>query len=278
MVSVGPFQRPLNRYAVVTGAAAPELAEADIVDGGSTIIITLTNAAWVSEGVVFDAARQDIIDGLTSPQTELTGWNNEVRDKLAVTTVVRTSATVVTITLSAQAGYDITASETITVTAPASALNASAESVMATPLIVVDSVTNPCEGVTSGDWVSSAEAYASAIVGVDCDDEFGTVWSVVDGNFNGTLCIPDSDSGGWDLAGCTVTNGLHDITYWPAGTDATDSVLEFWFRRSTYVQCPVGAYNQVGVAIQILKGDGYTSGSLSAEYGVSTGDTMYYNI
>lgn len=81
---------------------------------------------------VFADIRQDIIDGITSAQSEATGWNAEVRDNLAVTDVVRTSDTVVTITLPASASYQIGADETIEVTIPASALDAN-EALIATP-------------------------------------------------------------------------------------------------------------------------------------------------
>ena len=95
-------------------------SEAQIVAGGQIITITLTNDTWVSAG--FDAQRQNILNGLTSAQSEATGWNAEVRDKEVVTAVVRTSDTLVTITLSAATGYDITLDETITVTVPATAI------------------------------------------------------------------------------------------------------------------------------------------------------------
>ena len=108
--------------AAITGTATAGITEVDVVAGGKEIIITLTNDTWVASGGAFDAIRQDIIDGLDSAQIEATGWNAEVRDNLAVTTVVRTSDTVVTITLSAQAAYDITATETITVTVPSTAV------------------------------------------------------------------------------------------------------------------------------------------------------------
>lgn len=118
--------------AVVTGTVTSSIIEDDIVAGGETIIITVTNDTWVTAGAAFNAIRQDIIDGLDSGGSETTGWNAEVRDNLAVTTVVRTSSTVVTITLSAQAAYNITSPETITVTVPASALTL-ANVVTATP-------------------------------------------------------------------------------------------------------------------------------------------------
>ena len=122
-------------YATLSGTAASGLTEAEIVAGGETIILTLTNDTWVAAGATFDAQRQAIINGITSAQSETLGWNNVVRDAEAVTSVVRTSNTIVTITLSAAATYDITANETITLTVPASAVDS------ATQLIVGSLIT-----------------------------------------------------------------------------------------------------------------------------------------
>lgn len=106
----------------VSGTAADGLTESEVVDGGKTIILTVAGDTWVTAGATFDAQRQAIIDGITSAQSEAAGWNAEVRDAMAVTAVVRTSDTVVTVTLPAAAGYDVDANETITVTVPAAAL------------------------------------------------------------------------------------------------------------------------------------------------------------
>ena len=123
---------PGGAVAVITGTAAGGLTEAQVVAGGETIVITLTDDTWVASGATFDAQRQAIIDGLDSNQSYANGWNAEVRDAMAVTTVARTSDTVVTITLPATAAYDIPANETITVTVPASALTGG-EAIVATP-------------------------------------------------------------------------------------------------------------------------------------------------
>lgn len=96
--------------------------ESDIVAGGKTIILTVTGDSWVASGATFDAQRANIIAGLTSAGAELLGWNNTVKALQGVAGVVRTSATVVTITLDAQATYSITANETVTVTVPSTAL------------------------------------------------------------------------------------------------------------------------------------------------------------
>jgi uncharacterized protein (DUF305 family) len=108
-----------------------------VVAGGETIVLTLANDTWVAAGATFNAQRQAIIDGLDSAGAEATGWNAEVRDKEVVGAVVRTSDTVVTITLTAAAAYDITADETITATVPAAALVTSAIDVTASPTFTV---------------------------------------------------------------------------------------------------------------------------------------------
>ena len=135
LVNVGAL---LHKESVAAGGTTATLTgtittadEADIVAGGKTIILTLTGDTWVAAGATFDAQRQPVLDGLTSAQTETTGWNNEVRDKEVVTAVARTSDTVVTITLSAQSGFDITADDNITDTIPAAALVTSASAVVA---------------------------------------------------------------------------------------------------------------------------------------------------
>lgn len=108
--------------AATTGTASSGTTEANIVAGGRTIILTLTGDTWVAAGATFDAQRQAIINGLDSAQLEATGWDAVVKAGLAVGDVVRTSDTVVTITLPAFSTYNITAAETITPTIPAAAL------------------------------------------------------------------------------------------------------------------------------------------------------------
>lgn len=123
----------------LTGTAVPTMTEADVVAGGKTIIVTLTGNTWKAAGAPFDFQRQNIIDGLDSDGSEAHGWDAEVKAKQGVAGVVRTSDTVVTITLDAEAAYDITAEETITVTVPASVL-ASGGSLVATPTFAVTPV------------------------------------------------------------------------------------------------------------------------------------------
>lgn len=129
-----------RKQVVLTGTIVPTVTEADIVAGGKTLIITLTGDTWIAAGAAsFDLQRQNIINGVTSAQSEALGWNLKVKALQGVTGVVRTSNTVVTITWDAEALYDITATETITVTVPATAL-VGAVAIVATPTFTVTTV------------------------------------------------------------------------------------------------------------------------------------------
>ena len=126
--------------AAITGTATASITETDIVAGGKTIIITLTDGTWVTAGATFDAQRQAIINGIDSAQAEATGWDAVVKALQGVAGVVRTSNIVVTITLDAQATYNITAAETITVTVPSAALTGNGGAVVASPTFAIDFV------------------------------------------------------------------------------------------------------------------------------------------
>jgi hypothetical protein len=170
--------------AAITGTATATIDEDDVIAGGNTIIITLDNGSWVAAGGTFDAQRQAIIDGLDSAQVEATGWNAEVRDKEVVTAVVRTSQKVVTITLTAQAAYDITAQETITVTVPASAIN-EVGAIIGTPTFTVDFVVIPTTAALSGTIVplsieSQIVAGGRTLIITLTDD----TWVAAGGTFN----------------------------------------------------------------------------------------------
>jgi len=120
----------------LTGTATASITEADIVTGGKTIILTLTNDTWVAVGATFNAQRQNIINGIDSAQAEGTGWDAVVKALQGVAGVVRTSNTVVTITLDPQASYNITSTETITTTIPSTALTG-AVAIVASPTFAI---------------------------------------------------------------------------------------------------------------------------------------------
>jgi hypothetical protein len=136
-----PFPALIRRRNIGTASCAlsgtiTSASETDIIAGGKTVLLTLTGDSWVAAGGTFDAQRQNIINGMTSAQSELLGWNNVVKALQGVAGVVRTSSSVVTITLDAQATYSITANETITVTVPSTAVLLGA-SLVASPTFTI---------------------------------------------------------------------------------------------------------------------------------------------
>lgn len=110
--------------------------QVDIRVGGKTIILT-TNGTWAAAGATFNAERQGIIDGLTSDLSESTGWNAVGKPGIDVSDVVRDSDTQVTITLTPITAYGITATETITATIPASAIDELSSPEVATPTFAI---------------------------------------------------------------------------------------------------------------------------------------------
>ena len=131
--------------AAATGTIGGKIAftETELVAGSEVTTITLVNDTWVAAGtgpIGSTADTQALIDGVDAASSPANGWNNEVRDKAATTEVVRTSSTVATWTVAAQAGYDISSQETITGTIPTGVLVTGAGAVTATPTFTIDEV------------------------------------------------------------------------------------------------------------------------------------------
>lgn len=131
--------------AALTGTATSALQEAQVVNGGKTIILTLTGDTYLAAGtgpIGSTANTQDLINGIDSAQSGANGWDARVKTALVPAThVVRTSATVATITLPAVSNYSIAAKETITATIPASVLTG-ASPIVATPTFTVAQAVN----------------------------------------------------------------------------------------------------------------------------------------
>jgi hypothetical protein len=124
--------------AAITGTIGDGATEQEVRDGDGTIIVTLTGTTWVADGATFNAQRQNIIDGLDAADAQTNGWNAEVRDEIGVSSVVRTSGTIATITIAAAdvTAYQITTNESITVTVPSTAV-ASGGVITASPTITI---------------------------------------------------------------------------------------------------------------------------------------------
>ena len=129
--------------AALTGTAVTGgVLQSEIVTGGETIIITLTADTWVATVGADNAITTALIAGIDSGSVIVAGWDAEVKGNMVFGDVTRTSDTIVTIILAAEAAYDINFDETITVTVPATALTGAAATV-ATPTFDVTNETLP---------------------------------------------------------------------------------------------------------------------------------------
>jgi hypothetical protein len=193
--------------AAITGTIGDGATEQEVRDGDGTIIITLTGDTWVAAGGTFDAQRQAIIDGLDSAQSEATGWNAEVRDQLGVTSVVRTSSSVATITIAAAdvGDYRIDDPDVVTVTVPNAALVTSTGDITATPTFTI---TGAAESATvsgtlgaSGGTAAEIRAGGETIILTLANTKWVTTGATFDAQRQAIIDGLDSnqaDPNGWD--------------------------------------------------------------------------------
>jgi hypothetical protein len=202
----------VTESAAITGTIGDGATEQEVRDGGGTILITLTNTTWAAAaGSLFDNQRQNIIDGLVAADSQTYGWNNEVKDKLGVTAVVRTSDTLVTITIPAGdvEDYRIVTNEVITTTVPATAIGGAA--LVATPTTTITgSVESAAVSGTlggSGGTASEIEAGGETVIITLTN----TTWVTAGATFNAQrqnildgLVADDSDVNGWNAMAFAV--------------------------------------------------------------------------
>lgn len=226
IIIIYQWDAPPPPTAALTGTVTESITEADIVTGGKTIILTLTNDTWVAAGATFDAQRQNIINGIDSAQAEGTGWDAEVKAREVVTAVVRTSATVVTVTLTAQAGYNITATETITATIPATAL-VGGNAIVATPTFNITPAAPP-QTLTFSLGANSLN--------------LGTLSSTAVVSSSHTLNVATNASGGMvvTVSGATLTSGANTITACATGCTSSIGSEQFGINLKDNVTPNVG--------------------------------------
>ncbi len=134
--TVGAMYDLYYNLAGISGTATNNITESDVVAGSKEIVITLVGTTWHADIGSDSAQTTALIAGIDSAQSEGTGWDAEVKGNMVFGDITRTSDTVVTIVLAAEAAYDITATETITVTI-AAACTAWGVEIVASPTFTV---------------------------------------------------------------------------------------------------------------------------------------------
>ena len=132
------FPSAAGASAALTGTATASIDEDDIVTGGKTIILTLTDDTFVtgtsSEDGIAAGSDSDVAASGTN-------WDSLIKGDLDNADVVLSGGnTVATITLPTYASYDTDEQETITWTIPAASLTTSGDPIVATPTFTIDAV------------------------------------------------------------------------------------------------------------------------------------------
>ncbi len=196
----------------LTGTITGSVGEGAVVAGSYTLIVTVTGDQWVTTLGADNAITTAFLAGITSAQSEATGWNAVVRDNLDYTMLTRDSATQCTLVLPAAPTYATTATETITVTVPATALLASSSQIVATPTFTVDAVACAVSGTITTTDQDDVVAGGRTIIltlsgGVTWDATVGADNAVTTALIAG-LDSAQSEAAGWDAivkAGLTYT-------------------------------------------------------------------------
>jgi hypothetical protein len=127
----------------ITGSAVEsDLDEADIVTGGKTIIVTLSDAKWASDLKTDSTKRNALFSGFTTA-TETTEWAkviNALKTDGAQAISMNAELTEVKITLPTISGYNIASDQTVTLSIPASVVSGAAAVIAAAPEIKIAAV------------------------------------------------------------------------------------------------------------------------------------------
>ena len=160
--------------ATLGGTLVPSVSKSAVVAGGRTLTITLTDDVWDTTIGANNAKTTALINAIDSDGAEATGWDAVVKANLTFNEVVRTSDTLVTITLLAEATYDITSIETIRLTVPATAVTGTSD-IVALPSFEIDPLT-----VITGIRVAAATDDAEEMLGSGAMDLASLALQMID--------------------------------------------------------------------------------------------------
>lgn len=135
------------------------LTEPKIVAGGQTLVITLNNDSWAQDVVSSTTKLNELISNITA-STNTTAWNNvQTALKNNPSDVVRTSDSVLTITLPPVSTYNLDSDQTINVTIPSDCTSTSSASFNAGSF-TIKAVTAALSGTAVTDQLDSKSVIA----------------------------------------------------------------------------------------------------------------------
>ncbi|WP_338826048.1 hypothetical protein MTBGP_02630 [Moorella thermoacetica] len=120
------FTIKADQAAAVSGTITPSVTEADIVNGGRTIVITLTNTTWEPDIATSLTKRELLIDGFSATD-DTNQWQKVIDAMKAAAVFTRTSDQVLTITLPPVPGFNLTGEINVSLTVPGSVVTAATD-------------------------------------------------------------------------------------------------------------------------------------------------------
>jgi len=200
MLATNPHTALDNPTIALTGTAITGgVLEAEIVTGSETVIITITNDEWVDVLGDNNAITTAFLAAITGGEGGGNDWDDEVA--LVHGNLVRDSATQLTLTLPATAGYSIAADETITVAPPANSVKRgdapSSQTFEVSIVTVALSGTMVAGGVLESEIVTGSETLIITLTGDTWVATVGADNAITTALIAG-ITGDDPDLAGWD--------------------------------------------------------------------------------
>jgi hypothetical protein len=166
VVSAFTLSPTTAQSAKLSGTAVSSATEAAIAAGGKTIVITLSNDIWAPDIATNSTKRNNLLGGLIATGADSDNWNNTTNGFIHTlesdpTVVVRTSDTVVTITLPAASGFAISGNITVNLNIQTSILTTASGSITASPAFTISAIT----AVLKGTAIDAPQDSASIVTG-----------------------------------------------------------------------------------------------------------------
>lgn len=198
-IAANPYGNPLLAIALSGTAISGGVLEAEVVTGGETVIFTLTGDTWQETIGADNAITTAFLAAITGDDSGGNGWDDEVA--LVHGNLVRTSSTVLTLTLPASASYSVAADETVTVAVPAGSVTkgiAPASKTFDVSIITVAlSGTMVAGGVLESEIVTGSETLIITLTGDTWAATIGADNAITDALIAG-ITGDDGGANGWD--------------------------------------------------------------------------------
>ncbi len=206
-----------NASANITGTITGLTSEQDIVTGGRTIIVTLSDGQWVQDIDTDVNKRNALFSGLVT-STDTTQWAKVVTllKNAGQGAILRNSNTTITIILPAVSGYDITQNQYINLNIPPACIVGAKASLIANETIKIDRIAGATlAGTAVGTSVDESairnggKTITVSLVGATWSDDVVNNETVRNALFDGFTADIEKDK--WALVVAALKNSTNNV-------------------------------------------------------------------